>query len=71
MLCTNSMHKVAAAIEAAVTIPLVQIVDSVAVAVLASGMRSVGLLGTRFTMEEPFWAERMAPWGPSHGAWAG
>ena len=60
VLCTNTMHKVAAAIEAAVTIPLVHIVDSVAVAVLAAGMKRVGLLGTRFTMEDRFWAERMA-----------
>lgn len=63
VLCTNTMHKVAAAIEAAVTIPLVHIVDCVATAVRRSGMRTVGLLGTRFTMEEPFWAERMARHG--------
>lgn len=63
VLCTNTMHKVAAAVEAAVTIPLVHIVDSVAVAVVAAGRERVGLLGTRFTMEEPFWAERMARHG--------
>ena len=63
VLCTNTMHKVAGTIEAAVTIPLVHIVDSVAVAVSAGGMRRVGLLGTRFTMEEPFWAERMGGHG--------
>ncbi len=39
------------------------IVDSVAVAVSAAGMRRVGLLGTRFSMEEPFWAERMGRHG--------
>lgn len=60
VLCTNTMHKVAAAIEAAVTIPLVHIVDSVAEAVVEAGIERVGLLGTRFTMEEPFWSERMA-----------
>ena len=59
VLCTNTMHKVAAAIEASVTIPLVHIVDSVAVAVSALGIGRVGLLGTRFTMEESFWADRM------------
>ena len=59
VLCTNTMHKVADSIEASVSIPLVHIVDSVAVAVSAAGIRRVGLLGTRFTMEEPFWAERM------------
>ncbi len=63
ILCTNTMHKVAPAIEASVTIPLVHIVDSVAAAVLRAGMGRVGLLGTRFTMEEPFWAERMARHG--------
>ena len=63
VLCTNTMHKVADTIEAAVTIPFVHIVDSVAAAVSAAGMRRVGLLGTRFTMEEPFWAERMSRHG--------
>lgn len=59
VLCTNTMHKVAGAIEAAVSIPLVHIVDSVAVAVTASGTARVGLLGTRFTMEDGFWVDRM------------
>jgi aspartate racemase len=63
VLCTNTMHKVAATIEASVSIPLVHIVDSVAAGVLAAGMQRVGLLGTRFTMEEPFWAERMGRYG--------
>jgi aspartate racemase len=63
VLCTNTMHKVADTIEAAVTIPFVHIVDSVAAAVSAAGMGRVGLLGTRFTMEEPFWAERMSRHG--------
>ena len=63
VLCTNTMHKVADTIEASVNIPLMHIVDSVAVAVSAAGMRRVGLLGTRFTMEEPFWAERMGGHG--------
>jgi aspartate racemase len=59
VLCTNTMHKVADAIEAAVDVPFVHIVDSVAASISAAGMRRVGLLGTRFTMEEPFWADRM------------
>ena len=63
VLCTNTMHKVAPAIEAAVGIPLVHIVDSVADAVATAGMSRVGLLGTRFTMQEPFWAERMRTHG--------
>ncbi|HEX2052690.1 MAG TPA: aspartate/glutamate racemase family protein [Actinomycetota bacterium] len=63
VLCTNTMHKVADQLEAAVTIPFVHIVDSVAAPVLARGMRRVGLLGTRFTMEEAFWADRMSRHG--------
>ena len=63
VLCTNTMHKVAGAIEASVTIPLVHIVDSVAVAVRALGIARVGLLGTRFTMKGSFWADRMRPHG--------
>ena len=63
VLCTNTMHKVADHIEASVGIPLVHIVDSVAVAVARAGMAKVGLLGTRFTMEERFWADRMARHG--------
>lgn len=63
VLCTNTMHKVAGMIEASVDIPLVHIVDSVAAVVSAAGLRRVGLLGTRFTMEEPFWADRMGGHG--------
>ena len=63
VLCTNTMHKVAGAIESAVQIPLVHIVDSVAEAVAGAGMKRLGLLGTRFTMDDPFWADRMAGHG--------
>lgn len=60
LLCTNTMHKVAPAIEAAVGIPLVHIVDATAERVIAAGSRCVGLLGTRFTMEEDFYVSRLA-----------
>jgi aspartate racemase len=63
VLCTNTMHKVAPAIEAAARIPLLHIVDSVAAPLVAAGMERVGLLGTRFTMEDPFWADRMGRHG--------
>lgn len=63
VLCTNTMHKVAGAIEAAVSIPFLHLADVTAKAVLASGITTVGLLGTRFTMEESFYADRLA----SHG----
>lgn len=63
VLCTNTMHKVADAITAAVSVPLLHIVDVTAEAVRAAGTTTVGLLGTRFTMEEPFYADRMAAFG--------
>ena len=63
MLCTNTMHKVADAIEAAVDIPLLHLADVTADAVRAAGLDRVALLGTRFTMEQPFYADRLR----SHG----
>jgi aspartate racemase len=59
VLCTNTMHKVAAAIERAVRIPLLHIADPTADAVKAAGVHTIGLLGTRFTMEEDFYRERL------------
>ena len=58
-LCTNTMHKVAPAIEAGVTIPLLHIADPTAAAVKAAGLHMVGLLGTRFTMEQDFYRGRL------------
>jgi aspartate racemase len=59
ILCTNTMHKVAPAIEAAVHIPLLHIADPTAEAVRRAGFATVGLLGTRFTMEQEFYTERL------------
>ena len=59
VLCTNTMHKVAPQIEAAVGIPLLHIADATAVRVKAAGLRRVGLLGTKFTMEEEFYRGRL------------
>lgn len=59
VLCTNTMHKVAAAIESAVSIPLLHIADPTAVAIRNAGHRCVGLLGTRFTMEQDFYRDRL------------
>jgi aspartate racemase len=59
VLCTNTMHKVAAAIEAAVQIPLLHIADPTAVEIKAAGFSTVALLGTRFTMEESFYRDRL------------
>ena len=63
VLCTNTMHKVAGAIEAQVRIPLLHIADATAAEVKMRGLRKVGLLATRFTMEEPFYRERLARHG--------
>jgi aspartate racemase len=63
VLCTNTMHKVAAQVQAAVTIPLLDLADVTAEAVLAAGLTTVGLLGTAFTMEQAFYRDRLA----SHG----
>jgi aspartate racemase len=63
VLATNTMHKVAPAIEAAVAIPLLHIVDATAAAIRAAGLVRVGLLATRFTMEQPFVRERLARHG--------
>lgn len=62
-LCTNTMHKVAAAIEAATSIPLLHIADATAAAVRAAGVQRVGLLGTRFTMEDDFYQDRLIEQG--------
>ena len=59
VLCTNTMHKVAPAIEAAVHIPLLHIADPTGEAVRAGGHTRVGLLGTRFTMEQAFYVDRL------------
>lgn len=63
VLCTNTMHKVADAIEAAVEIPLLHIVDVTADAISAAGLTRVALLGTRFTMEQAFVRDRLAAHG--------
>jgi aspartate racemase len=59
VLCTNTLHKVAPAIQAAVSIPLLHIVDPTAAAIKRAGVARVGLLATRFTMEGDFYVERL------------
>jgi len=59
VLCTNTLHKVAPAIESAVRIPLLHIIDATAEAITGAQLHTVGLLGTRFTMEHPFYRERL------------
>ncbi len=60
LLATNTMHKVAAAIEAAVDIPLLHIGDAVGQALQAQGIEKAALLGTRFTMQETFYRDRLS-----------
>jgi len=59
VLCTNTMHKVAPEIEAAVHLPLLHIADATARVIIARGLKTIGLLGTRFTMEEDFYKGRL------------
>ena len=59
VLCTNTMHKVANVIEAAVQIPLLHIADPTAIEIQHGGFSTIGLLGTRFTMEQDFYKERL------------
>lgn len=63
VLATNTMHKVAPEIELAVNIPLLHIADATAAALEADNIKTVGLLGTKFTMEQDFYRDRLE----SHG----
>lgn len=60
VLCTNTMHNVASSIEAAVSIPLFHIADPTATEIKRAGHSTVGLLGTRFTMEQAFYRDRLS-----------
>ena len=59
LLCTNTMHKVADDIQASIHVPFLHIADATAEQVKAQGLTTVGLLGTRFTMEEDFYVGRL------------
>jgi len=59
VLCTNTMHRVAGAVESAIAVPFLHLGDVIGAAVAAAGLARVALLGTRFTMEEPFQRERI------------
>lgn len=63
VMCTNTMHKVADAITAAVSVPMLHVIDVTADAIHTAGLNTVGLMGTRFTMEEPFYVDRMTDHG--------
>jgi aspartate racemase len=59
VICTNTMHKVAARIEQTIGIPLLHIADATADEIERAGLQRIGLLGTRFTMEEKFYRGRL------------
>ncbi|WP_114560426.1 aspartate/glutamate racemase family protein [Desertihabitans aurantiacus] len=63
VLCTNTMHKVVGAVEAAVDVPVLHIGDATAAAAHAQGLTRLGLLGTAFTMEQTFYRDRLAAAG--------
>lgn len=59
VICTNTMHSVADQVEAAVSVPVLHIADATAAAVIAAGVDRVALLGTRYTMEQDFYVDRL------------
>jgi aspartate racemase len=63
LICTNTMHKVFDQVQAAVGIPVLHLGDTTAQAIKDAGLTTVGLLGTGFTMDQPFYRERLE----SHG----
>ena len=59
LICTNTMHKVADQIQQVVNVPLIHIADTTAEKLVSDGIKKVGLLGTRFTMEQDFYKQRL------------
>lgn len=59
VLCTNTMHRVAPAIESAISVPFLHIADATATAIERAGITRIGLLGTRYTMEHDFYRGRL------------
>lgn len=63
LICSNTMHKVAPAVQAAISVPLVHIIDATAERARAAGLSTLGLLGSSFTMEDGFYQRRMQAFG--------
>jgi len=59
LICTNTMHKVAPEVQASISIPILHIADATADKLITDGVTKVGLLGTRFTMEQDFYKNRI------------
>jgi aspartate racemase len=60
IICTNTMHRMADEVQNQIKIPLLHIVDATAEKIKAQGLKKIGLLGTRFTMEEDFYRGRLS-----------
>ena len=60
VICTNTMHKMADEVQSSITIPLLHIADATAEKIRSKGLKKVGLLGTKFTMEEDFYKGRLS-----------
>lgn len=63
LLCTNTMHRVAGVIDASLSVPFLHLADATAAAVVEAGVSTVALLGTRYTMEQDFYRERLETYG--------
>ena len=63
LICANTMHKVSDAVQQSIGIPLVHVADVTAEAIRKAGLRHVGLLGTRYTMEQDFLKQRLSAHG--------
>ena len=59
VICTNTMHKLAPQVQAAISIPFLHIADTTAEQICADGLDTIGLLGTKFTMEQDFYKGRL------------
>jgi aspartate racemase len=59
LICANTMHKIAPAVEAAIDVPLIHMLDATADAIKAAGLDTVALLGTGYTMRDPFYRDHM------------
>lgn len=60
LICTNTMHKMAEEVQKAVSLPLIHIADATGEEIVSQGLNTVGLLGTKFTMEEDFYKKRLS-----------
>ena len=63
LIGANTMHKIADEVQAAIKIPVIHIAEAVAKVILKNGLKKVGLLGTRYTMQLGFYTERLAKYG--------